>query len=164
MYHTYARIRLRYPLAMVRSHHPAYPNLANREAGLPKHPLISIVDDDESVREGLSDLFKAMGFAVAAFPRAFDFLNSKYFSDTTCLIADVQMPEMTGIALCNHLLKLGNRIPTILITAYPDDNDRARATEAGVIGYLVKPYDHDELLACVRSTMEPDQAEGRQSC
>jgi FixJ family two-component response regulator len=130
---------------------------------VPKDPVISIVDDDESVRLGLSDLFRAMGFAVAAFPRAADFLNSKYLADTSCLIADVQMPEMTGIELYRHLLKLGSRIPAILITAYPDDNDRARAMKAGVIRYLVKPYDHDELLACVRSAIEPDHAEGRQS-
>ena len=119
-----------------------------------KKPVISIVDDDDSARAGTMDLCKAIGFEVVAFSRAADFLNSNHLHNTCCLIADVQMPGMTGINLHNRLIESGNSIPTILITAYPDDTDRTRALKAGVIGYLVKPYSRDDLLACVRSALD----------
>ena len=124
-----------------------------------KVPLISIVDDDESVRQSTMDLFNAMGFTAAAFSCADDFLSSNHLHDTSCLIADVQMPGMTGIDLHNRLIGSGNSIPTILITAYPDDADRTRALKAGVIGYLVKPYNLDDLLSCVRSALDSSKRE-----
>ena len=105
-------------------------NLGNSNAGatrVTKKPVISIVDDDESVRAGTMDLFKALGFEVVAFPRAADFLCSDHLRNTCCLIADVQMPGMTGIDLYSRLIESGNSIPTILITAYPDDADRTSA-------------------------------------
>jgi FixJ family two-component response regulator len=119
-----------------------------------KKLVISIVDDDESVRAGTMDLVKAMGFEVVAFARAADFLCSSHLHNTCCLIADVQMPGMTGIDLHKRLIESGNPIPTILITAYPDDTDRTRALKAGVIGYLVKPYSREDLLSCVRSALD----------
>jgi len=121
---------------------------------VPEKLVISIVDDDESVRQSTMDLFNAMGFRAVAFSRADDFLSSNHLHDTSCLIADVQMPGMTGIDLFNRLIDSGNSIPTILITAYPDDADRTRALKAGVIGYLVKPYKLDDLLSCVRSALD----------
>ena len=117
--------------------------------------IISIVDDDESARAGAVDLLTSTGFAAEAFPRAVDFLNSGHLRDTLCLIAGVQMPGMTGTELHSHLLKLGKAIPTILVAAYPDEEDRMRARRAGVIGYLVKPYSQDELLACIWSAIGP---------
>ena len=124
------------------------------------HAVISIVDDDESVREGLGDLFNAMGFLTAIFPRAKDFLKPDHIKRTRCLISDVQMPEMTGIELHRTLSQSGVKIPTILITAYPDERDRSSVLQAGVFRYFVKPYDHDELLACVRSAIERREANG----
>ena len=121
---------------------------------MPEKLVISIVDDDESVRQSTMDLFKALGFEVVAFPRAADFLCSDHLHNTCCLIADVQMPGMTGIDLHKRLIESGNSIPTILITAYPDDTDRTRALKAGVIGYLVKPYSREDLLSCVRSALD----------
>lgn len=115
--------------------------------------IIAVIDDDESVREGLSDLFRAMGFAPVVFSRAVDFLSSDQIDHTKCLIVDVQMPEMSGIELHRRLSQSGRTIPTILITAYPDERDRWNALQAGVLCYLVKPYDHEELLACVESAV-----------
>jgi FixJ family two-component response regulator len=117
---------------------------------MPKTPVISIVDDDNSAREGTVDLLKAMGFVAEAFPCAEDFLNSKRLHSTSCLIADVRMPGMTGLDLYDRLIGLGNVIPTILITAFPNDKDQARALRAGVSCYLSKPFSEDDLLACIR--------------
>jgi len=80
-------------------------------------------------------------------------LRSPYVRRTSCLIADVQMPGMTGLDLHCHLSASGKGIPTVLITAYPDDSVRERALAAGVIGYLSKPFDETDLLACIRSAL-----------
>jgi len=120
---------------------------------VPKKPLISIVDDDESVREATKGLMKSLGFGAEAFPSAADFLTSRHLRRTSCLIADVNMPGMTGPELHHRLMASGNTIPTILITAYPDDDVRARALGAGVVGYLRKPFDEDDLLVCIRSAL-----------
>jgi FixJ family two-component response regulator len=130
---------------------------------VPKKPVISIVDDDDSVREGTMDLFNAMGLSAVVFPRADDFLKSNHLRSTCCVIADVQMPGMTGLDLHDCLIESGILIPTILITAYPDDRDRVRALAAGVICCLAKPYNQDELLSCVRSALGSCQARGRES-
>ena len=119
-----------------------------------KTPVISIVDDDESVREGLTDLVRSMGFIAEAFQRAEDFLKSPRLRRTSCLIADVQMPGMSGIELHGRLVQSGSPIPTVLMTAYPDDKARARALKAGVICYLTKPFSNDELLECIRTALE----------
>jgi FixJ family two-component response regulator len=125
---------------------------------MPKKPLISIVDDDESVREGTMDLVRSMGFVAKAFPHPEDFLKSGCVSKTACLIADMRMPGMNGLELHNHLVTTKNRVPTILITAFPDDRDRSRALLAGVTCYLAKPYDDEELLVCVRSAVDSRDA------
>jgi FixJ family two-component response regulator len=96
---------------------------------------------------------KTMGFKVRAFPSAVDFLASASIEDTSCMIADINMPDMTGVELHGQLMRLGFDIPTILITAYPDDAVRARALADGVIGYLSKPFDEDALLECIRSAL-----------
>jgi FixJ family two-component response regulator len=97
---------------------------------------------------------KSRGFTVEAFPSAVDFLAFPNVRDTSCLIADVHMPRMTGIELHRRLVESGYAIPTILITAYPDDSVRARALADGVICYLTKPCDEDALLGCVSSALE----------
>src|SRR5262245_10757912 len=100
--------------------------------------MISIVDDDDSVRDCTMDFIKAMGFAAKAFRCAEEFLSDS--RGTSCLIADMRMPGMTGLELHNRLAGSGNTIPTILITAFPNDADRARALRAGVVCYLAKPF------------------------
>ena len=126
---------------------------------MPKKQVIAIVDDDELAREGTIDLVKSMGFITKPFERAEDFLKSDYLHSSSCLIADVLMPGMTGIELHNRLVEAGNITPTILITSFPNDRDRARARQVGAICYLAKPFDDEELLACVRSALEPREAE-----
>ena len=116
-------------------------------------PLISVVDDDESMREAMGGLMKSLGYAAEAFASAEEFLSSRQVPRTSCLIADVQMPGMTGLELHRHLVASGNKIPTILITAFPDDSARQRALSDGVVCYLSKPFDENELLACIRSSI-----------
>jgi FixJ family two-component response regulator len=116
-------------------------------------PLISIVDDDELIRDAATGLIKSLGYNAVAFASAEDFLSSRQLSQTACLIADINMPEMSGLDLHRELSASGKPIPTVLITAYPDDGVRKRALSAGVIGYLTKPFEEDDLLACVRSAL-----------
>ena len=113
-------------------------------------PVISIVDDDQSVREGTRDLIEAMGFAVGTFGCAEKFLESNSTDTTLCLIADVRLPGMTGLELHNHLVGSGKHIPTILITAFPKEKERVCALRAGAVCYLIKPLDERELVACVQ--------------
>jgi FixJ family two-component response regulator len=118
---------------------------------------ISIVDDDPSVREGMLDLLRSMDFNAEAFGRATDFLTSDRLHNTSCLIADVQMPGMTGLELLDHLVKSGNAIPTILITAFPNARDMTRARRAGVNCYLTKPFTECELLNCICEALETER-------
>src|SRR6267378_4186635 len=90
--------------------------------------------------------------SAEAFASAEEFLNSRKVPRTSCLIADVQMPGMTGLELHRHLVASGKTIPTILITAYPDDRVRERALGDGVVCYLTKPFDENDLLTCIRSS------------
>jgi FixJ family two-component response regulator len=112
-------------------------------------PSIAVVEDDDSVREATIGLLRSHGFIAKGFPSADEFLKSNRIRITSCLIADVQMPNMSGLALYGHLVATGAPIPTILVTAYPDDNVRARALSAGVTGYLIKPFSEKELLDCI---------------
>ncbi|HYZ63313.1 MAG TPA: response regulator, partial [Acetobacteraceae bacterium] len=112
--------------------------------------LIAIVDDDASMLEAIKALIRSLGFAAEAFSGGSAFLSSPYLSQTCCLIADVNMPGMSGLELHRNLVTSGRPIPTVLITAYPNDQVRARALSAGVIGYLSKPFGEDELLSCIR--------------
>jgi FixJ family two-component response regulator len=120
---------------------------------VPHKPVISVVDDDETVRETTTDLLTAMGFVAVAFSSATDFLNSGQQHNTSCLVADVQMVGMNGLELHSRLVGSGNTIPTILITAYPNDRDKVRALQAGVACYLAKPFTHHNLLACIRGAL-----------
>jgi FixJ family two-component response regulator len=117
--------------------------------------LISIVDDDQLYRESMRKLVVLMGYTVEAFPSAADFLASRLLPETTCLIADVHMPGMTGVELHRHLVDAGYAIPTILVTAYPDEVVKDRALKDGVVCYLSKPVDDDHLEQCLRSALQP---------
>jgi len=109
-------------------------------------PSIAIVDDDESVREATTGLLRSLGYIAKGFASADEFLKSNRLRITTCLIADMHMPGTSGLALFGQLRAARNPIPTILITAYPDEDIRARALSAGVSNYLVKPFSEKELL------------------
>ena len=124
-------------------------------------PMISIVDDDEPIREAVKGLMKSLGYRCEATASAEEFLRSPHVRRTSCLIADVQMPGMSGLDLHRHLSASGKPIPTILITAYPDDGVRERALAAGVIGYLSKPFDENDLLTCIRSALTRAGSGGR---
>jgi FixJ family two-component response regulator len=117
--------------------------------------LISIVDDDQPFRESMRTLVMLLGYPVEAFPSATDFLASSLLPETACLVADVHMPGMTGVELHRRLVKLGYAIPTILITAYPEQAVRDRALRDGVVGYLSKPVDDRDLERCLRSALKP---------
>jgi FixJ family two-component response regulator len=115
---------------------------------------IAIVDDDESVREAITGLLRSLGLSVEAFPSAVELLSYPAIKDISCLIADIHMPRMTGVELHRRLRELGYTVPTILITAFPDDAVRARALADGVICYLGKPFDDNALIACVNSVLD----------
>jgi FixJ family two-component response regulator len=119
-----------------------------------KSALISIIEDDEPFRESMRMLITALGYTVEAFPSAANFLISPRLAETACLVADVQMPGMTGIELHRHLVDAGYAIPTILVTAYPNEAARARALKNGVVCYLRKPVDDDQLERCLRSALQ----------
>jgi FixJ family two-component response regulator len=108
---------------------------------MPKRSLVSVVEDDQFFRESMRRLMRSLGHQVEAFASAADFLASPRLGETACLIADVNMPAITGIELYRHLSDAGRAIPTILVTAYPNDVERARALNDGVVCYLRKPVD-----------------------
>jgi FixJ family two-component response regulator len=124
------------------------------EAAMLDRALISIVDDDEFFRESMRKLVMLLGYTVESFPSAGDFLASRFLPETACLVADVQMPGMTGLELHGRLTKLGHAIPTILVTAYPDGVARDQALKDGVICYLSKPVDDGELERCLRVALK----------
>jgi FixJ family two-component response regulator len=124
---------------------------------MPKPSLVSVVEDDQHFRESMRRLLRSLGYPVEAFRLAADFLASPRLLETACLIADVHMPAMTGVELYKHLIDAGHAIPTILVTAYPNDLDRARALEDGVVCYLRKPVDEQHLIRCLHTALTPDQ-------
>ena len=124
-------------------------------------PQISVVDDDESMREAIRGLMKSLGYTAEAFGSAEEFLGSREVPRTSCLITDVQMPGMTGLELHRHLVASGTPIPTILITAYPDDRVRERALGDGAVCYLIKPFDENDLLAFIQSSLSIGQRRER---
>src|ERR1700741_1700986 len=120
---------------------------------MPKPSLVSVVEDDQHFRESMRRLLRSLGYSVEAFASAADFLASPHLIETACLIADVHMPAMTGIELYRHLIDTGYAIPTILVTAYPNDTDRTRALSDGVVCYLRKPVDEQHLMRCLRTAL-----------
>ena len=117
-------------------------------------PLIAIVDDDKAVRDALHRMLRSHGFTAAVFASAAQFVNSDDLSGTACLIADVRMPGMTGLALHRHLRSRGVRVPTILITARPTSGEKRRALSIGVASYLAKPLSEQILLDTVREALD----------
>ena len=121
---------------------------------MPERSLISIVDDDQPLLESMRRLMRSLGYTAQTFPSAADFLASPRIGETACLIADVHMPGMNGDELHRRLMDSGYAIPTILVTAYPDDVVQARALKDGVLCYLRKPLDEKHLLDCIRGALK----------
>jgi FixJ family two-component response regulator len=115
--------------------------------------LISIVDDDESVRRTTTLLIESFGFRAAAFESAEAFLSSGQLHDTSCLVVDVQMPGMNGLELQGYLAAAGHSIPIIFMTAYDSKDSRERAMQAGATGFLGKPFSDQHLLQTIRSAL-----------
>jgi FixJ family two-component response regulator len=117
-------------------------------------PVISIVDDDGSVRAATCNLVRSLGYVVYAFASAEEFLRSPHLNDTSCVIADVQMPAMSGLELQARLLAEGYRVPFIFITAFSVDNARARALKAGATCFLAKPFAGEALINCLDAALQ----------
>jgi FixJ family two-component response regulator len=125
--------------------------------------MIAIVDDDASVREATMSLIRAAGLSTEVFDGAGDFLKSGKCGGMDCLIADVHMPGASGLELHDCLVEGGHPIPTVLITAYPDETVRMRALKAGVSAYLTKPFTDDELLDSIHSAIAQQRKAGSKS-
>lgn len=122
---------------------------------MPKRLLVSVVEDDQLFRESMRTLMRSLGYRVEAFASAADFLASDRLGETACLIADVNMPAMTGIELHRRLQDSNLTIPTILVTAYGDDDIESRVLKDGVICYLRKPVDEKHLKQCLLAALQP---------
>ena len=122
-----------------------------------ERPLVVIVDDDQSLRNATRDLLKAAGFSTATFEDAESFLGSASRASAACLVADMRMPGMTGLELYQALVASGDRIPTVIITAHPEELTQSRARDAGITCYLSKPFAPDDLLECVGEALAKSQ-------
>jgi FixJ family two-component response regulator len=116
--------------------------------------MISVIDDDASVRAATNNLLGSHGYPVQTFASAEEFLQSAQLSASACVIADVQMPAMSGLDLLVHVRALGHKAPFIFITAFPDDGIRARALKAGAICFLAKPFAGPVLINCVETALK----------
>ncbi len=116
--------------------------------------LITVVDDDESVRDALKGFLQSVGFAAEIFSSAEDLLGSNVLDKTSCLIVDVHMPVMTGLELQCRLANRQFRVPMIFITARDDPSARAQAVKAGAIDFLQKPFAADTLLGAIHTALD----------
>jgi FixJ family two-component response regulator len=112
-------------------------------------PVISIIDDDASVRLATNRLVRSLGYITHAFASADEFLRSPQVNAASCVIADIHMPGMNGVELQSYLRAQGSRVPIIFITAFPDESIRARALEGGAVCFLAKPFDAATLIKCL---------------
>ena len=125
---------------------------------MPNMPVISVVDDDQSVRKAISALVRSLGYAVATFASAEDFLGSDRVEDTSCLITDVQMPGLSGVELQSRLMADGRRIPIIGIAALLEESIRAQMLEAGAVGFLSKPFNDECLIDCLATALKSNNS------
>jgi FixJ family two-component response regulator len=116
--------------------------------------LVSIVDDDESLRRSVGNLLTSVGFRVETFASAEAFLQSAHRGNSGCVVLDLRMPGMSGLDLLMHMAATGPRIPVIVLTAHSDDESRRRAVQAGAVAFLGKPFHGEALLGAVRRALE----------
>ena len=121
--------------------------------------LISVVDDDESVRRTTKLLIESFGYRAAGFESAETFLKSDQLNETSCLVVDVQMPGMNGLQLQSHLATEGWSIPIIFISAYGNKQSRRKAMQAGAVAFLEKPFNDEPLLETIRSALQQDKGD-----
>jgi FixJ family two-component response regulator len=126
----------------------------DRGGGAPDLLLVSIIDDDESIRESLPDLLKLFGFAARTFSSAEEFLSSNSVDETSCLILDIAMPGMSGPDLYQELKRRGKKMPVIFITGQKDETIRSRVLQQGAAGALLKPFSDEALLAAIRTALQ----------
>jgi FixJ family two-component response regulator len=117
-------------------------------------PVISVIDDDVSVRAAINNLLRSLGYIVHLFPSAEAFLQSMQLTNTWCVISDVRMLGMSGVELQSRLRSEGNRMPFVFITAVPDESVRVRALEDGAICFLTKPFDDEVLIRCLDTAVD----------
>ena len=132
-----------------------------RERKLAKQRVISIIDDDASVREATARLIRSLGYHAAVFASAEEYLRSDRLRDSSCLISDLNMPGMNGADLQDRLIAEGHRTPIIFMTAYFEEKVRDRLLEAGASGFLRKPFDEKSLIACLDTALKDSDAGGR---
>jgi FixJ family two-component response regulator len=125
----------------------------------PPH-LVSIVDDDDSVREATSGLLESHGYVTAAFASAEEFLQSGQLEDTKCLVTDLRMPGASGIELQQRLIDAGRHIPTIVVTAHPEAHLRSAVMKLGALAFLAKPVSEQRLILCLEGALANAQAAG----
>jgi FixJ family two-component response regulator len=121
-------------------------------------PLISIVDDDESVRESTKSLVRSLGYNVRTFGSAEEFLESNHIGTTACLITDVQMPGLSGVELQDRLISEGRDMPTIFVSAFPDTRLERKVIESGAVAYLRKPIAQDNLVEHIDTALRRRRA------
>jgi FixJ family two-component response regulator len=119
--------------------------------------VISIIDDDPSVREATQCLVRSLGYNVQAFSSAEEYLESERGRHSACVITDLHMPGMSGTDLQDRLIADGYRIPIIFITAYFEEQVRDRVMDAGAFGFLRKPFDDESLIACLDRALNDPQ-------
>jgi len=117
-------------------------------------PVISIVDDDKSVRDATKSLVRSLGYNAVTFGSAEEFLESAYVSTTACLITDNQMPGLSGIELCDRLIADGHDIPVIFVTAFSNDRLQLYVDRTGAIGYLPKPFKEGRMVECIDAALK----------
>ena len=120
--------------------------------------LVSIVDDDESLRRSVKNLLTSVGFRVETFASAEAFLQSAHRTDTRCVVLDLRMPGMSGLDLLVHLGAAGPPIPVVILTAHSDDEARRRTLQAGAVAFLGKPFHGEALLGAVRRALAQNPA------
>ena len=122
-----------------------------------KSPVVSIIDDDKSIRAATNRLVKSLGFEPHTFASAEEFLQSSDLHNAACIIADIRMPGMSGVALQKRLADEGHHLPIIFITAYPEETVRAQALQAGATAFLTKPFEGKALIKCLAAALKkPD--------
>jgi FixJ family two-component response regulator len=129
------------------------------EAELTSVRLLSVVDDDDSLREATGRFMRSLDFTVELFRSAEEFLGSSRLQEVSCLVLDVRLPGMSGLQLQRHLAERGYRIPIIFVTACPDEVTRARALDAGAMDFLPKPFTEQALLKGIRFALELSREE-----
>ncbi|MET4280117.1 FixJ family two-component response regulator [Bradyrhizobium sp. F1.2.2] len=120
--------------------------------------MISVVDDDELVRDATDNLLSSEGYLVHTFASAEEFLRSPQFHNCACIVADVQMPGMSGVDLLTHMRAEGHNTPFVFITAFPEDRVRDQARKAGAIGFLAKPFTAPDLIKHVEAAIDGGDA------